>query len=81
MRKVEKMKCVECGGNNHWEQRCPSVRLWGEGWGLKQGWHKGKERAIRAGVLIERCEKGWVEQDQVVTIVRYVDCGVSDMQP
>jgi len=70
-------KYGECGGNNYQEQRCPSVRLWGEGWGLKQGWHKGEERAIRVGVLVERCKKGWVEQDQVVTIVRCVDCGVS----
>jgi len=31
VRKVEKRKCGECGGNNHQEQRCPSVRLWGEG--------------------------------------------------
>jgi len=30
-RKVEKKKCRECRGNNHWEQRCPSVKLWGEG--------------------------------------------------
>ena len=35
VRKVKKRKCRECGGNNHQEQRCPSVRLWGEGWGLK----------------------------------------------
>ena len=35
VRKVERRKCGECGGNNHWEQKCPSVRLWGEGWGLK----------------------------------------------
>ena len=34
-RKVEKRKYGECGGNNHREQRCPSVRLWGEGWRLK----------------------------------------------
>jgi len=33
---------------------------------LKRGWHEGEERAIRKGVLVERYEKGWVEQDQVV---------------
>ena len=32
VRKVEKRKkCGKCGGNNHREQRCPSVKLWGEG--------------------------------------------------
>ena len=77
VRKVEKRKCGKCGGNNHREQRCPSVKLWGEGWGLKRKWHEGKERAIRRGVLVERCERGWVEQEQVVTMVRCVDCGVS----
>jgi len=77
VRKVEKRKCRECGGDNHWEQKCPSVRLWGEGWGLKRSWHEGEERAIRAGVLVERCERGWIEQEQVVTVVRCVDCGVS----
>jgi len=61
VRKVERRKCGECGGNNHWEQKCPLVRLWGEGWGLKQRWHEGEERAIRRGVLVERCERGWVE--------------------
>ena len=35
VRRVEKKKYRECGGNNHWEQRCPSVRLCGEGWELK----------------------------------------------
>jgi len=77
VRKVERRKCRECGGNNHWEPKCPSVRLWGEGWGLKRKWHEGEERAIRRGVLVERCERGWVEQEQVVTIVKCVDCGVS----
>ena len=81
MRKVERKKCGECGGNNHWEQRCPSVKLWGEGWGLKRGWHEGEERVIRRGVLVERCKQGWVEQEQVVMIVRCVACGVSDMRP
>ena len=77
VRKVEKKKCGECGGNNHQEQRCPSVKLWGEDWGLKWKWHEGEERAVRRGSLVERCEQGWVEQEQVVTIVRCVDCGVS----
>ena len=82
VRKVEKRKkCGECRGNNHWEQRCPSVKLWGEGWGLKRGWHKGEERVIRRGVLVERCEQGWVEQEQVVMIVKCVDCGVPGTQP
>ena len=81
VRRVEKRKYNKCGGNNHQEQRCPSVRLWGEGWGLKQGWHKGKERVIRAGVLVERCKKSWVEQNWVVTIMKCVDCGVSGMRP
>jgi len=27
VRKVEKKKCRECRGDNHWEQKCPSVRL------------------------------------------------------
>ena len=76
VRKVERRKCRECGGNNHWEQKCPSVKLWGEGWGLKQGWHEGEERVIRRGVLVERCEKGWIEQEQVVMIVKCVDCGM-----
>ena len=80
VRKAERKKCGECGGNNHREQRCPSVRLWGEGWGLKQSWHEGEERAIRRGLLVERYEKGWVEQEQMVTIVRYVDCGVTSTQ-
>ena len=80
VRKIERRKCGECGGNNHWEQKCPLVRLWGEGWGLKQKWHEGEERAIRRGVLVERCERGWVEQEQVVTIVRCVDCGVTGTQ-
>jgi len=44
---------------------------------LKQKWHEGEEKVIRRGVLVERCKKGWVEQEQVVTIVRCVDCGVS----
>ena len=35
VRKVERRKCGEYGGNNHREQRCPSVKLWGEGWRLK----------------------------------------------
>jgi len=61
MRKVEKRKYKEYGGNNHWEQKCPSVKLWGEDWGLKRGWHEGEERAIRRGVLVERCEQGWME--------------------
>jgi len=74
--KVERRKCGKYGGNNHQEQRCPSVKLWREGWGLKRKWHEGEERVIRAGVLVERCEKGWMEQEQVVTIVRCVDCGV-----
>ena len=77
VRKVERRKCGECRENNHWEQKYPLVKLWGEGWGLKQKWHEGEERAIRRGVLVERCERGWVEQEQVVTIVRCVDCGVT----
>ena len=36
VRKVERRRCRECGGDNHWEPKCPSVRLWGEGWGLKR---------------------------------------------
>jgi len=44
---------------------------------LKRGWHEGEKRAIRRGVLVERCEKGWIEQEQVVTIVRCVGYGVS----
>ena len=76
MRRVERKKCGECGGSNHREERCPSVRLWGEGCGLKHGWHKGEERAIRRRVLVERCKKRWVEQEQVVMIVKCVDCGV-----
>ena len=35
VKKEERRKCGECGGNNHREQRCPLVRLWGERWGLK----------------------------------------------
>ena len=27
VRKVERKKCGECGGNNHQEQRCPLVKL------------------------------------------------------
>jgi len=81
VRKAEKRKCGECGGNNHWEKRCPSVKLWREGWGLKQGWHEGEERAIRRGALVERYEWGWVEQEQVVTIVKCVDCGVPGTRP
>ena len=80
VRKVERRKCGECGGNNHWEQRCPSVKLWREGWRLKQGWHEGEEKAIRRGVLVERYEQGWVEQEQVMTIVKCVNCGVSGMR-
>ena len=41
-RRVERRKCGECGGNNHQEQRCPSVKLWREDWGLKQSWHEGE---------------------------------------
>ena len=26
--------------------------------------------------MVEICKKGWVKQEQVVTIVRCVDCGV-----
>ena len=81
VRKVEERKCDECRGNNYREQRCPSVKLWGEGWGLKRGWHKGEERAIRRGILVERYEQEWVEQEQVVTIVKYVDCGVPGIRP
>ena len=80
VRKVEKKKYRECGGDNHWEQKCPSVKLWEEGWRLKRKWHEREEKAIRRGVLVERCEKGWVEQEQVVMIVRYVDCGVTGTQ-
>ena len=43
---------------------------------MKQGWHEGEERVIRRGVLVERCEKGWIEQEQVVMIVKCVDCGM-----
>ena len=81
VRRMEKMKCGEYGGNNHQEQRCPSVRLWEEGWSLKRKWHEGEERAIRRGVLVERCEQGWVKQEQVVTIVKCVDCKVSGTRP
>ena len=77
VRRVEKRKCGECGRDNHWEQKCPSVKLWGEGWKLKRKWHEGEKKAIRRGVLVERYEKGWMEQKQVVTIVRCVDCGVT----
>ena len=77
VRKMEKRKCRECGGDNHWKQKCPSVKLWGEGWKLKRKWHEGEEKAIRRGVLVERCKQGWVEQEQVVIVVRCVDCGVS----
>ena len=77
VRKMEWKKCSECGGNNHREQKCPSVKLWGEGWGLKRRWYEGEERAIRRRLLVERCEKGWIEQEQVVTIVRCVDCRVT----
>jgi len=58
VRRVEKRKCGEYGGNNHQEQRYPLVRIWGEDWGLKRGWHAGEERAIRRRVLVERCEQG-----------------------
>ena len=53
------------------------MRLWGERWGLRRKWHEGEERAIRRGLLVERCEKGWVEQEQIVTTVRCVDCRVT----
>jgi len=56
VRKVERRKCGKCGENNHREQRYPLVKLWGEGWGLKRGWHNGEERTIRRGVLVERYE-------------------------
>jgi len=46
MRKVEKRKCGKCGKNNHRDERCPSVRLWEDGWKLKRGWHKREKRAI-----------------------------------
>jgi len=48
---------------------------------LKRGWYEGEERAIKRGVLVERCEQGWIEQEQMVTIVRCVDCGVSGTRP
>jgi len=32
-------------------------------------------------VLVERCEQRWVEQKQVIIIVRCVDCGVFGTQP
>jgi len=35
VRKAKRKKCGECDRNNHKDDRCPSVRLWGEGWGLK----------------------------------------------
>jgi len=31
VRKVGRRKYGECRGNNHREQRCPLVKLWGEG--------------------------------------------------
>ena len=31
IRKVERRKYGECGESNHRDNRCPSVRLWGEG--------------------------------------------------
>ena len=31
-------------------------------------------------MLVERCEKGWVEQEQVVMIMRCVDCGVTGIR-
>ena len=46
-RKVEKKK-----------DKCLLVKLWEEGWRLKQRWHKREERAIRRGVLVERYEEG-----------------------
>jgi len=58
MRKVEMRKCRECSRNNHRDDRCPSVKLWREGWGLKQGWHDLEEVAIRQGVLVEQCKRG-----------------------
>ena len=57
VKRVEKRKYGEYRGNSHQKQRCPSVRLWGEGWGLKQKWHEGEEREIRREVLVERCEQ------------------------
>jgi len=60
-RRFWKRKCGECGGDNHGNDRYPSVKLWGEGWRLKQGWHEREEKAIRRGVLVERCKKRWVE--------------------
>ena len=30
---------------------------------------------------MERCKKEWVEQEQVVTIIKCVDCGVPSTQP
>jgi len=35
VRKAKRRKCGECDRNNHKDDRCSSVRLWGEGWGLK----------------------------------------------
>ena len=81
VRRIERRKYGECRGDNYRNERCPSVRLWGKGWGLKCGWHEREDKAIRRRVLVERCEKGWVEQEQVVTIVKYVDCGVPGIQP
>jgi len=58
VRKVKERRYSKCGEDNHWKQKCPSVRLWGEGWGLKQEWHEGEERVIGRGVLVERCKRG-----------------------
>ena len=46
VRKVERRKCGECSGHNYRDNRCPSVRLWGESWKLKRGWHEGEEKVI-----------------------------------
>jgi len=44
-----------------WREQPPGADMFlgkviGKRLGLKQKWHKGEERAIRRGVLVERCE-------------------------
>jgi len=40
---MERRKCGEYRRRNHRDERCPSVRLWEEGWKLKRGWHEKEE--------------------------------------
>jgi len=58
VQRIEKRKGGECGGNNHRDDRCLSVRLWGDGWKLKRQWHELEDKAMVWGIS-EKMQEGY----------------------